>query len=103
MLKCGCVDNLGFLEAPLCTLNMISNRSCVEDIDREFSPNVQCDCPNECVKKDYIMEITQLEWPTNKSISRFVNTIEESLNNGSAAEFLRMIIEKYLDDKLQGY
>ena len=80
---------------------MVNERHCVEDIDKHFSPNVDCDCPNECVRKTFEVEMTQSEWPTNKSIPRFINGVFEQLRT-SAADFMVQVFEKYWNDKRVG-
>ncbi|XP_075247907.1 degenerin mec-10-like isoform X2 [Convolutriloba macropyga] len=99
-LQCGCVDDLTFTESRLCTLDQKESRTCVDKLSETFNPNTQCHCPNECTSSSYDATITQLEWPTNRSLSRFVTNVYQQLNNDSAVLYVIAAIEKYLDDKL---
>ena len=97
---CGCVDDLLFRKVPLCTLNQTYERECVDYINAFANPNTVCDCPNECNVKSYDVTITQLEWPTNRSIARFVASVYKDLN-GSAIDYLMTAIDKYTVDKTE--
>ncbi len=87
--------------APLCTLDQIDSRACVDEIRENFNPSASCDCPNECVTTSYETKITQLEFPTNRSISKFITSISTQLKNASAMYYVIGAIEKYFEDKLQ--
>ena len=97
---CGCVDDLTYGESELCTLDKIEERACVDRLSDTFNANTECDCPNECTTSSYDVTITQLEWPTNRSLSRFVTNVYQQLNNDSAVLYTISAIEKYLNDKL---
>ncbi len=98
--KCGCTDDLFHRGVPLCTLNQTEARKCVDSLRKNVNPSVDCDCPNECFSDSYDVTVTQLEWPTNRSISLFVTNVYQQLNNDSAVYYVRDAIDKYLRDKL---
>ena len=94
------MDNLLYHAVPLCKLNQTERRACVDDVNENVKPGHECDCPNECRSKSYDVKITQLEWPTNRSIARFVASVYKDLN-GSAIDYIIAAIGKYSQDQTQ--
>ena len=96
--QCGCADNLMVHQAPLCSLDQKEQRACVDFINENSNPNKECECPNECHVESYDVKITQLEWPTNRSIARFVANLYQDLSR-PAINYLVSAINRYTEDK----
>ncbi len=95
------MDDVAYKWAPLCTLEHVDSRACVDDIQENFNPSINCDCPNECSFASYETKTSQLEFPTNRSISKFITSISTQVKNESAMHYVIGAIEKYFDDKLE--
>ena len=95
------MDNVAYVSAPLCTLDEVEARACVDKIRASFNPSASCDCPNECVTSNYESKLTQFEFPTNRSIAKFITSISTQLKNESAMYYVIGAIEMYFDDKLE--
>ncbi len=98
--QCGCNDNIAYRGSTLCALDQVEARQCVDNLTETLNPSIACDCPNECVSESYDVTVSQLEWPTNRSISLFVTNVYQQLNNDSAVHYVIDAIDKYLNDKL---
>ena len=96
---CGCVDDLAYKQAPLCSINQSAARQCVDEINSWFNPNKLCNCPGECTDTRYDVTITHLEWPTNRSVPRFIANVYNELSNTSELSFMLQVTDRYMNDK----
>ena len=98
--ECGCVDDIFFREAALCSLGQTEARKCVDTVQEVFNPTSDCDCPNDCETLTYDVMLTKLEWPTKRSFTQFVAAINGVLRSNKSLTFLLAAVSKYQEEKM---